>query len=437
MNKKLKIALLGGGSLYFESVIKEIAMTPELAGSEIMLFDPDARRMEIMRQVGVRIAALTSSGLAVRSTNQCVRALDGADFAVASIGVHGPGHRWHKADSDAVAKFGIIQTTGDTVGPSGLSQALRIIPIFADIARKMEKYCPDAILLNHSNPMSPICRAVAKYSKIRAIGYCHNVAGGIRYFAEALGVDGRELDVTAAGPNHCVWLLGIRHRGRDMYPVLRRRLAARPSPARQQFSDEVFNLFGLYPIGGDRHIIEFFPHARRASKTKNIPYGLQWRSDMIRANALAAELSKEPRAIELKAAGKKPIELPKENSPEAMGRQIKALAFGPDMVHYVNVPNRGAVSNLPDWAVVELKAVVGQGGAQPMQVGELPAAAARWSAAQLYAHELTVEAAVEGSRAKALMALACDPMIRDFHEARAIFDALIKVQAGRLDRFRK
>ncbi len=437
MGTKLKIALLGGGSLYFESAMKEIAMTPELAGSELVLFDPDKRRMEIMRQVGVRIAALSKSGLSVRSTGQCARALDGANFAIASIGVHGPGHRWHKADSDAVAKFGIIQTTGDTVGPSGLSQALRIIPIFVDIARKMEKYCPDAFLLNHSNPMSPICRAVSKYSSIRAVGYCHNVAGDVRYFAEALGVDHRELDVTAAGPNHCLWLLGIRHRGRDVYPELRRRLAARPAPPRHQFSQEVLDLFGLFPVGGDRHIIEFFPHSRRAGKTKNIPYGLEWRSDMIRRNALAAELSKEPRAIELKAAGKKPIEFPKENSPEAMGRQIQALAFGPDMVHYVNVPNRGAISNLPDWAVVELKAVVGQGGVRPMQVGELPPQAARWSAAQLYAHELTVEAAAEGSRAKALMALACDPMIRDFHEARKVFDALVKAQAGRLDRFRK
>lgn len=436
MAQKLKVALLGGGSLYFEGAMIEIAKTPELAGSEIVLFDPDEKRMELMRQVGARIADLLKSGINVRSTTQCGQALDGADFAIASIGVHGPNAAWHKADCDAAAKFGIIQTTGDTVGPSGLSQALRIIPIFVDIARKMEKYCPSAILLNHSNPMSPICRAVAKCSSIKAIGYCHNVAAGLRHFAKVLEVDRRELDVTAAGPNHCVWLLDIRYRGQDVYPELRRRLAARTPSASYRFSQEVFDLFGLFPMGGDRHIIEFFPHARRATATTNIHYGLKWRSDMIRENTLATELSKEPRDIELKAAGKKPIELPQENSPEAMGMQIKALAFGPDMVHYVNLPNRGAISNLPDWAVVELKAVVGQGGAKPVHVGELPPQVVRWSAAQLYAHELTVDAAVEGSRQKALMALACDPMIRDFHEACAILDALIEAQAGRLDRFR-
>lgn len=437
MKEKMKITLLGGGSLFFGGVITEIAMTPELAGGKIVLYDIDEKRMGIILRLGNRIAALTKSGITVEATTRREEALDGADFAVASIGVHGPGQRWHKADSDVVAKFGIIQTTGDTVGPSGLSQALRIIPLFVDIAGTMEKYCPGAILLNHSNPMSPICRAVAKYSSIQAIGYCHNVAGGLRYFAEALGVDRKELSVTVAGPNHCVWLLGITHKGKDVYPELRRRLAGRPAPERFRFSQEVLDLFGLFPIGGDRHIIEFFPHARRAADPKNIPYGLQWRSDMISEKALAREISKEPHSIELEADGKKEIRLPKENSPEAMGLQIKALAYGPDMVHVVNVPNRGAVPNLPDWAVIELKAMIGQAGAKPIYVGDLPAQAARWSAAQLYAHELTVDAAVEGSREKAIMALACDPMIRDFHEASAVLDALIEAQEGRLDRFRR
>jgi len=434
--RKLKLTMLGGGSLYFQSAMAEIACTPELAGSEIVLFDIDEERLDLMRRVGDRIAEKTESGVTVRATTERGDALDGTDFAVASIGVHGPGHRWHKADTDAVEKLGIIMTTGDTVGPSGLSQALRIIPIFVDIAQDMEKYCPDAFLLNHSNPMSAICRAVNKYTSIRAIGYCHNVAGDLRYFAKVLEIPWQELDVTAAGPNHCVWLLDIRHQGRDVYPDLKERLAAQEPPERHRFQQEVLDLFGFFPIGGDRHIVEFFPHARRATATTDIHYGLKWRSDMISEGALARELSDEPQEIELRASGEKDVWLPEENTPEAMGLQIKSLAFGPDLVHYVNTPNQGAIPNVPDWAVVELKAQVGQSGVKPIHVGELPPQLARWSVAQFYTHELTVDAAVEGSREKAIMALACDAMIRDFDEARVVLDALVEAQDGRLDRFR-
>ena len=119
-----------------------------------------------------------------------------------------------------------------------------------------------------------------------------------------------------------------------------------------------------------------------------------------------------------------------------MGYQIRALTQGPDMVHVVNVPNRGAVPNAPDWAVLEMKCVVGQHGARPAYVGEIPPMAARWTLPQIYAHELMVEAAVEKSRTKALQALACDPMVCDFVEPEKILNALVQAQGDRLEAFR-
>jgi len=432
----LKIALLGGGSLYFESCMAEIASTPELANTELVLYDIDEARMDLIRRIGLRIVEKTQAKLSIRATTDLKDALDGAHFVIASIGVHGPGHVWHKTDSDVAAKFGIIHTTGDTVGPAGLSQGLRIIPIFVDVARKMEKYCPDAILMNHSNPMSPICRAVTKYSSIKAIGYCHNVQADIRRFARLLEIDAKELDVSAAGPNHCVWLLDIKHKGKDMYPELKKRLLTEADKKGHRFTQELLDLFGLYVIGGDRHIIEFFPHSRKATDTKDIHYELKWRSDMICEKALARELSTDPQDVELKAEGKKDVWLPDKPTPEAMGLQIKTMAFGGEMDHYVNIPNNGAISNLPDWAVIETNALVSKGGASALPGPDLPAQAARWSLAQLYAHELTISAAVEGSREKALMALASDPMMRDFDEAKNVFDAIVDGQNGRLDQFR-
>ncbi len=434
---KRKIVLLGGGSFYFEQVIGELATTPELAGCSAVLYDVDPKRMGVVRRAGQRIIAAVGAKLKLSATTDLPRALDGADFAISSIGVHGPGQRWHKADVDAVARLGIIQTTGDSVGPSGISQGLRIIPLYVGIARQMQRYCPHAFLLNHSNPMGPICRAVIKATGIHTIGYCHNVAHETTWFAKVLGLPAEELEVTAVGPNHILWLLDIRHQGRSVYPELKRRILAAPPEPTRTFAREVLALLGLYPIAGDRHMVEFFPHARIARKPEELLYGMQWRADMIRQGALARELSKEPSALALRAQGKLPPAVPTGVSPESMGEQIRSLGLGIEKLHYVNTPNRGAVAGVPDWAVIELKAVISSRGATPLFVGDLPPQAARWTLAQVYAQELLVDAAIEGSREKALQALACDPMVLNFREPEPILDALIEAQGDRLARFRR
>ncbi len=432
----MKIVLLGAGSLFFEAVIIEIARTPELYGADVVLYDIDEERMKLIEQVGRRLSDHYKGGLNITTTTDRARALDGADAAVASIGVHGHGQKWHQKDVEAVAKFGIMQTTGDSVGPSGISQGLRIIPIFVDIARDMERYCPDCHLLNHSNPMGAICRAVTKATSIKTIGYCHNVINDFSVFAKTLGVEKSELDVVVAGVNHMTWLLEMRHKGKDVYPDFKKRFLAEEPAAPRLFTRELLETTGLYMVGGDRHIIEFFPHARRPTTPAEIPYQMDWRSDMIKKNLLNAELSMGSAKLAQRASGEIPLILPKLLSPEAMGLQIRSLLLGPDKVHIVNIPNNGAVTNLPPWALIELKAVVGMQGAKPVFVGELPTVAARWTLAQIYAHELVVDAAIEGSREKAIQALASDPMIRDFKEAREVLDGMIVAQDGRLDRYK-
>jgi alpha-galactosidase len=433
----MKIALIGAGSHFFESVFLELGQTPELHGAEVVLYDIDAERMQLIDMVGRRISDHFGAGFRISSTQDLPTVLEGANIAITSIGVHGPAASWHKMDVEAVARFGIMQTTGDTVGPSGFSQGLRIIPIFIELTKAMEKYCPDCIILNHSNPMAAICRTVKKYSKIKIIGYCHNVAQSLPIFAGLLDVEATDLDFLVGGINHMTWLLSLRHKGRDVYPELKRRILNSEAQKGQQFTKDLLQAMDLFMMGGDRHIIEFFPHARQSSDPKALHYGLKWRSDMISENLLSEELTRGAAQLQARAEGTKPLYIPKHVTPEAMGQQIKALTQGPDIVHVVNIPNEGAIPNLPDWALVEVKAVVGQHGARPVFVGDLPAQAARWTLAQIYAHELTIEAAAEQSRSKAIQALACDPMIRDFHEAEQVLDALIEVQGDRLNSFVK
>lgn len=432
----MKIALIGAGSHFFESVLLEIAQTPELVGSELSLYDIDLGRMALIEQVGNRISEHFTAGLKLTAARELGEALDGADVAISSIGVHGIGFSNHIRDVKAVAELGIMQTTGDSVGPSGISQGLRIIPHYLELARAMEKYCPDCTLLNHSNPMGAIVRAVTKYSKIKAIGYCHSVAFGLNAYGKLLGIEPSELDYTVAGVNHMVWLITLRHKGRDIYPELKAKILEDEAPAGRIFTKELLEATGLLMPGGDRHIIEFFPHARRPSVPQEIDYGMKWRADMIAAGLVSEELTTAATKLRARASGEEPLIIPKQMSPEAMGLQIKALKLGPDKLHLVNVPNQGAVTNVPPWAVMELKCVIGMHGAQPVHMGELPAVAARWTLAQVYAHELMIDAAAEGSRAKALQALACDPMVRDFREARAVLDALVAAQGDGLAPFR-
>jgi len=430
-----KIVLVGAGSHYFEMVLGELALTPDLAGCSVVLYDVDNKRMRLMRRLGTRIIEKAGASLKLSSTTDLGRALDGADFAISSIGVHGPGARYHKTDSDVAARFGIVHTTGDTVGPAGVSQGLRIVPIYMEIARAMEKYCPGAILLNHSNPMVPICRAITKYTSVNVVGYCHNIHNAIKWYGELLGVEPSELEATAVGPNHMSWLLRLRHRGRDVYPELKGRiLEGKPQPT-HIFTREMLALLDLLPIGGDRHIVEFFPHARMATRPEELGYEFQWRSEMLEETA--RNIVKARELMAQKARGEVEVELPKKSSPEAPGQQVRCMALGAESLHYVNTHNHGAVPNLPDWSILDLRAVIGSHGARSVYTGELPPQAARWSLAHVYAHEVLVDAAVEGSREKALAALASDSMMLNFKEVEEVFDAIVEAQGPRLARFRK
>jgi len=431
---KKKIVLLGAGSSFFRGAIGEIVVTEALADSEIVLHDIDRKTLKIIEAVACRMAAEAATGMKVSSTTQLSRALDGADYALSSIGVHGPNNAYHKLDMDVSAKFGIIQTTGDTVGPGGISHGLRIIPIYMKIARSMEKYCPEAILLNHSNPMAQICRAINKYTKVTCLGLCHGVQGTIRDLAEILEVPYEDVEFTIAGPNHMSWLLEIKYRGKDMYPTLKRRLAEGEPEKGHIFATRLFSILGIHPLNNDRHIIEFYPFLRQISTPEELPYELEFRSDTLARRPSEKEAQKRLKRL---AEGKDPITLPMGLSAEAVGRLMAAMATGEEYVHIVNIPNQGAVPNLPDWAVIELKAVLTSKGCRPIYVGPLPVVAARWALATIYQQELLVDAAVLGKRDLALQAMVSDPQIISLDEAEKVLDGLVKAHGKRLSRFSK
>ena len=389
-----------------------------------------------MARHGARLAEESATGLRVRACTELADALEGADFAISSIGGAGQsvrgiyGTTMHIQDLLIPARHGVFQIIGDTGGPAGMMMGLRSIPIYLHICREMEKRCPDAILLNHSNPMAVLCRAMIRYSGINVIGICHGVQIGIMRIADILGVEPQELDVVWIGTNHYHWFTRIRHKDsrtgtvRDVYPQVRRRLAERKHPAGEVMTQKLSEIYGyqiVYPP--DDHALEFYPFSARLPNAESVPYGF------------GEELKERYAALEEMASGKiseaeeqaqrqtqlreyagelDEVILPEKPSDqltgEGLGSLIEAIALGRRQVHIVNIPNKGAIPNLPDYAVVEIEAVTDSCGVRGIYIGEAPLSLKGILEKRIAWQELVMEAGVKGDRKLALQALLLDEM---------------------------
>ena len=425
-----KIVCLGGGSRYFIRALGDIAVTEGLAGSEITLYDIDMEKAEIMAQHGTRLAEEGGLGMTVRATKVLADAVDGADFAVSSIGGAGAsiggiyGTEAHISDILIPARYGIFQLVGDTGGPAGMMMGLRSIPIYIDICREMEKRCPDAILMNHSNPMAPLCRAIEKYTNIKVIGVCHGVQGGIMRIARLLSVEPHELDCVWIGTNHYHWFVRILHKRVDVYPLIRQKLQERIQPEGEQMTQKLSGVYRheiVYPP--DDHAFEFYPFTARLSDVEEVPYGFSEelkekyaRLEKMAANPPAEAEAKIQREIQKEAFAEElqNIKLPSKASDpltgEGLGRLMEAIVLGRRQVQIVNISNNGAVPNLPAYANLELEAVTDSCGVRGIYIGDAPMSLKGILEKRIAWQELVVDAAVMGNENLALQALLLDEM---------------------------
>ncbi len=428
-----KIVCLGGGSGYFIRALGDIAVTEGLAGSEITLYDIDMEKAEIMAQHGTRLAKESGLGMTVRASKTLADAVDGADFAVSSIGGAGAsiggvqGTSAHIQDMLIPARYGVFQVVGDTGGPAGMMMGLRSVPIYINICREMEKRCPKVVFLNHSNPMAVLCRAMTKYTDIeQIIGVCHGVQGGIRRIADILGVDPHELDCVWIGTNHYHWFTRIRYQGKDVYPEVKQKLATRENPSLggEMMTQKLSQIYGhtiVYPP--DDHAVEFYPFTARLSNVEDVPYGFaeELKEKYAHLEKMASvQLSeaeeKVQREDQLKtfADGLQSIKLPEKPSDpltgEGLGSLMEAIALGRRQVQIVNIANNGAVPNLPDYANLEMEAVTDSCGVRGIYIGEAPMSLKGIMEKRIAWQELVVDAAVKGDKNLVLQALLLDEM---------------------------
>ena len=451
-----KIVCLGGGSRYFIRALSDLAVTAGLAGSEITLYDIDKEKNELMAKFGARLAKLSGTGLRVRACADLTDAVDSADFAISSIGGGGKsmggvyGTFSHNQDMLIPARYGIFQVVGDTGGPAGMMMGLRSIPIYIDICKVMEKRCPEVVFLNHSNPMAVLCRAMIKYTGIEhVVGICHGVQGGIMNIAHLLNVPPEELETVWIGTNHYHWFTRIRHKGRDVYPEVQKKMAERTPPDGQVMTSKLSEIYGyqiVYPSDG--HAIEFYSYSAQAHDAASMPYGLGHHVGTMYDDLDSTEIpemseaeEKAQRQTQLKelAADLEGIPLPEKPSDpitgEGLGGLIEAIASGRRQVRIVNIPNKGSVPNLPDYAVLEMEGVTDSCGVRGIYTGEAPLSLMGLLQKRIAWQELVADAGTTGDRNLALQALLLDEMAIVPEKAEAMLDELLAASKELLPQF--
>lgn len=461
MSLKPKIVIIGAGSASFgPSTLATIVRDGRLRGSELALVDFNEPALEIVAKVAQRMSDAWDADMHISASTNRRDVLPGADFVIVSIEVP-PREKLWRLDWEVPLKHGLRQAYAENGGPGGLMHACRQIPPFLDIVRDMEALCPTAVLINFSNPLPRITRAVTKYSRINIVGKCHQIQLGYaltavllrnRYhipvpeaislrsdpantpIAHRLAAYGRQhIDIKSAGLNHFIWLIDVRDKltGEDLYPALRDALADAP-PTLEPLSLDLFRAFDLLPIPGDTHLVEYLPYGHNAQTRPWETYDLRlydWDSNEASRdfmNHMLAEM----------AAGNLSVDGMRDAESEGAAELIAAITHNENYFdETVNIPNNGSIAGLPDETIVEVPAVISRLGVRGIQIGELPAGITALLRREAELVEMVVETAVTGNRHLALQTLLLDPMVNDIGQARAILDDYLTTFAPYLPQF--
>lgn len=413
---KTKIVFIGAGSVSFGlSTFRDIFSCEELKGSTLSLVDIDMENLKRMYDLALQMNEVTKAGLKIEAFEDRKKALPGAEFIINSIAIERCA-LW-KYDFEIPKKYGIRQTLGENGGPGGLFFSMRTIPMIMDIVSDMEKLCPNAYFINFSNPESRIVLALGRYSPIKSMGLCHGVFMGHNDIAKIMGVNSSEIEVWAAGLNHFQWMLEIRDKktGKDLYPVFSEREKLFDHSF-MPLSRKLFKTFRKYPSCSDDHIGEYLQYGWEGGEE-----GYNFDAD----DRYREELKKE---IAEKTSGNIPFGDWLTPSPERSIHVVTGILNNKkQFIESGIVYNRGAITNLPFDAAVEVPVMLDASGMHPICIGELPNGIAKLCTTQIGVQQMAVDAAVNGSKELALEALLVDPVMTSTDAATKILDELWEI----------
>ena len=407
-----KIAFIGAGSMGFtRGLCRDILTFPLLKDATLSLMDIDAERLDFAKRSVQRIVDLGNYPAKVEATMDRAEALRGADAVLITILVGGTGVWRH--DLEIPKKYGVDINIGDTRGPSGIFRALRTIPVMLEIARDVERLCPNAIVLNYTNPMAMVCRALQRETSIELSGLCHSVQGTASMLARWIRAPMEEITYTCAGLNHMSWYLKYEWNGQDAYPLIRKAILEKPEILDEELvRNEMFLNLDYYVTESSGHNSEYNWWFRKRPELieQYCIHGTGWNPG-VHAYIVKEYLTREDtwRADAKKwFASESPISL--ERGHEYAANIINAVLGGEPYEFNGNVPNTGLVTNLPDKACVEVPLWASRKGLSPVHVGALPPQCAMLTNLTASIEEMAVEAAITGNPRMIFQAIAHDPL---------------------------
>jgi len=434
---RIKVAVIGAGSASFgRGAIADLLSSEELKETDLTvnLVDIDESALNRMFRFAKLVKQYRHSNANIEATTDRCEALKGANYVITAVARR----RYELWDRDFYTPFtfGFKHVFGENGGPGAAFHTMRSLNLMVPIAKDMEKICPDALLINYTNPESRVCMGVKMLTKVRAVGLCHGAFATHAKVAEILGRQKEAIDITIGGLNHFHWVLEIRDKatGKDLHPEFRRRMSELDVDL-EPLTRAMYETFSLLPFPVDDHIGEYVSFAYDITG----PLWTIWMRKMVEYErrtygVVMTRIERIQRVVE----GKEPLteDLARPSGELAVpiicdiefDRKRRELS--------VNIPNDGsAVSNLPEDAIVEIPALVDAKGLHPVKVGPLPEPIAAICRTQITIQKLLVEAYAKRSKKLLLQALAIDPVVDSIPRAQKLMDEMLRIESDYLPEF--
>lgn len=401
-----KITFIGAGSTIFaKNILGDCMFVPSLNGFEFALHDIDEKRLKESELMLKNLAENYNDSIKIVSYLERKEALTGSKYVINAIQVGGY-EPSTVIDFEIPKKYGLQQTIGDTIGIGGLFRSLRTIPVMLEIAKDIEEVCPDAWLLNYTNPMASLTGVMLRHTNVKTIGLCHSVQVCTKDLFAALDMDHEGIEERIAGINHMAWLLDVKKDGKDLYPEIKKRAREKQAEKHDDMVRfELMDKFGYYITESSEHNAEYHPYFIKSRYPELI-------------DELNIPLDEYPRRCvkqineweEMRGEIVSNTQLTHERSDEYGSRIIEAMETNVPFKFGGNVLNTGRlISNLPENSCVEIPCVADRNGILPTYIGHLPEQLAALNRTNINTQLLTIEAAITLKKEHVYQAAMLDP----------------------------
>ena len=423
----MKISMIGAGSLAFSgNLIPDILLFTDLSELELKLslMDIDKEKLGIVSAFTKKISSDKKIPVEIETTTVLEKTLDEADYVIVMFQTGGLEAR--KLDVEIPQKYGVNQSIADTLGPGGVFKAIRTVPLLIEICAEMKRLCPEALLLNYTNPMAINTWAINKATTIKNVGLCHGVEHSIRHLSKYIEKPLEEISFSGAGINHMMWFLKFEWKGRNAYPILKEKIKTPDIYEQDPVRFELMEYTGYFCTESCYHTAEYVPYFKdrffdkyrvvhceegKENTMSNWGGGVKIETNPPTENKIEQRI---PIAWDVKRIEMQKDDIvrigPFRQSVEYAPKIIDALECGKEAKIYANIMNDSIITNLPEGCCIEVPATVNKSGIHPYHIGKLPEICAALNRSNIAVQKLAVKGILEKDKRYILQSIALDPL---------------------------